>query len=87
MKALEESVRSIKMEGPSLMWGASKLVPIGYGIRKLQITLVGMYMYHTRELSTNNRSSHTSTEDELVSPDELQEKIAKFEESGSCPEL
>jgi elongation factor 1-beta len=38
MKALEESVRSVEMEG--LVWGASKLVPIGYGIRKLQITLV-----------------------------------------------
>jgi elongation factor 1-beta len=38
MKALEESVRSIEMQG--LVWGASKLVPIGYGIRKLQITLV-----------------------------------------------
>jgi elongation factor 1-beta len=38
MKALEESVRSVEMEG--LVWGASKLVAIGYGIRKLQITLV-----------------------------------------------
>ena len=38
MKALEDSVRSIKTDG--LVWGASKLVPIGYGIRKLQITLV-----------------------------------------------
>jgi translation elongation factor EF-1beta len=38
MKALEDSVRSIEMAG--LVWGASKLVPIGYGIRKLQITLV-----------------------------------------------
>jgi elongation factor 1-beta len=38
MKALEDSVRSVEMEG--LVWGASKLVPIGYGIRKLQITLV-----------------------------------------------
>jgi elongation factor 1-beta len=38
MKALEESVRSVEM--PGLVWGASKLVPIGYGIRKLQITLV-----------------------------------------------
>jgi translation elongation factor EF-1beta len=38
MKALEESVRSIEM--PGLVWGASKLVPIGYGIRKLQVTLV-----------------------------------------------
>lgn len=38
MSALEGSVRSIEMDG--LVWGASKLVPIGYGIRKLQITLV-----------------------------------------------
>ncbi|KAA1474134.1 hypothetical protein DENSPDRAFT_840684 [Dentipellis sp. KUC8613] len=58
MKALEESVRSIEMEG--LVWGASKLVPIGYGIRKLQITLV--------------------VEDELVSLEDLQDKIAEFED-------
>ena len=38
MAKLEESVRSI--EQPGLVWGASKLVPIGYGIKKLQITLV-----------------------------------------------
>ena len=38
MKALEESVRSIEQEG--LVWGASKLVAVGYGIRKLQITIV-----------------------------------------------
>ena len=38
MAKLEEAVRSIQMEG--LVWGASKLVPIGYGIKKLQITLV-----------------------------------------------
>jgi translation elongation factor EF-1beta len=38
MKKLEEVVRSITMEG--LVWGASKLVPIGYGVSKLQITLV-----------------------------------------------
>ncbi|KAL6319388.1 hypothetical protein AAG906_014062 [Vitis piasezkii] len=37
MKKLEEAVRSIKMEG--LLWGASKLVPVGYGIKKLQIML------------------------------------------------
>ncbi|KAI6118172.1 hypothetical protein F5141DRAFT_605164 [Pisolithus sp. B1] len=58
MKALEDAVRSISMEG--LVWGASKLVPIGYGIRKLQITLV--------------------VEDELVSLDELQEKISEFDD-------
>jgi len=38
MAKLEESVRSVEQEG--LVWGASKLVAIGYGIKKLQITLV-----------------------------------------------
>ncbi|XWS47817.1 hypothetical protein CRYUN_Cryun13aG0017800 [Craigia yunnanensis] len=37
MKKLEEAVRSIQMEG--LFWGASKLVPVGYGIKKLQIMM------------------------------------------------
>lgn len=38
MKALEEAVRAI--EKPGLVWGASTLVAIGYGIKKLQITIV-----------------------------------------------
>ncbi|KAJ7270650.1 hypothetical protein B0H12DRAFT_1093255 [Mycena haematopus] len=58
MEALEKSVRSIEQDG--LLWGLSKFVAIGYGIRKLQITLV--------------------IEDEKVSLDELQEKIAEFED-------
>ncbi|KAF8154210.1 elongation factor 1 beta/delta chain [Crassisporium funariophilum] len=58
MAALEAAVRSIEQDG--LLWGASKLVAIGYGIKKLQITLV--------------------VEDEKVSTDELQEKIAEFED-------
>ena len=58
MAKLEESVRSI--EQPGLVWGASKLVPIGYGIKKLQITIV--------------------VEDELVSLDDLQERVAEFED-------
>ena len=37
MKKLEEAVRSIQMEG--LLWGASKLVPVGYGIKKLTIMM------------------------------------------------
>jgi elongation factor 1-beta len=37
MKKLEESVRSVQMEG--LTWGASKLVAVGYGIKKLQIMM------------------------------------------------
>jgi elongation factor 1-beta len=38
MAELEKAVRSIEQEG--LVWGASTLVAIGYGIKKLQITLV-----------------------------------------------
>ncbi|MBW0511746.1 hypothetical protein O181_051461 [Austropuccinia psidii MF-1] len=58
MEALERSVRSVEMDG--LVWGLSKLVPVGYGVRKLQISLV--------------------VEDEKVSLDELQDKIAEFED-------
>lgn len=38
MKELEASVRSIEQDG--LVWGVSKLVPVGFGIKKLQINLV-----------------------------------------------
>jgi len=38
MKALEEAVRSISQDG--LVWGSSTLIPVGFGIKKLQITLV-----------------------------------------------
>jgi len=55
---MEKLVRAIEMEG--LEWKASKLVPIGYGIKKLQI------------------SCHVI--DENVSVDDIQERIAEFEE-------
>jgi len=38
MKQMETQVRTIVMDG--LLWGASKLVPVGYGINKLQIMCV-----------------------------------------------
>ncbi|XP_038654510.1 eukaryotic translation elongation factor 1 delta b (guanine nucleotide exchange protein) isoform X2 [Scyliorhinus canicula] len=38
MVELEESVRTVQLDG--LVWGGSKLVPVGYGIRKLQIQCV-----------------------------------------------
>ncbi|KAK9915051.1 hypothetical protein WJX75_004156 [Coccomyxa subellipsoidea] len=38
MAALEAEVRAIQKDG--LLWGASKLVPVGFGIKKLQITAV-----------------------------------------------
>ncbi|KAB5585668.1 hypothetical protein GE09DRAFT_1210266 [Coniochaeta sp. 2T2.1] len=58
MQALEDGVRAIEQDG--LVWGASKLVPVGYGVRKLQINLV--------------------VEDEKVSIDDLQDKIADIED-------
>ncbi|EJD05674.1 elongation factor 1 beta/delta chain [Fomitiporia mediterranea MF3/22] len=38
MEELEAAVRKIEKEG--LVWGASKLVPVGFGIKKLQVTIV-----------------------------------------------
>uniref|UniRef100_A0A8D9F301 Elongation factor 1-delta n=1 Tax=Cacopsylla melanoneura TaxID=428564 RepID=A0A8D9F301_9HEMI len=38
MKEMEKLVRTIEMEG--LLWGASKLAPLAYGINKLQISCV-----------------------------------------------
>jgi len=38
MEEVERLVRSIELDG--LVWGAAKLVPIGYGIQKLQIGCV-----------------------------------------------
>jgi len=58
MDALEKSVRSIEMEG--LVWGPSKLVPVGYGIKKLSIGAVVV--------------------DDLVSIEDLEEKITSFED-------
>lgn len=38
LEALEKGVRAIEMDG--LVWGGSKLVAVGFGIKKLQINLV-----------------------------------------------
>jgi elongation factor 1-beta len=58
MEELKANVLAIEMDG--LVWGASKLVAVGFGIKKLQINLV--------------------VEDEKVSLDDLQEKIAEDED-------
>jgi elongation factor 1-beta len=38
MQELEANVRAIEKDG--LVWGASKLVAVGFGIKKLQVNLV-----------------------------------------------
>jgi elongation factor 1-beta len=58
MEELKANLLKIEMDG--LLWGASKFVAVGFGIKKLQINLV--------------------VEDEKVSLDDLQEKIAEDED-------
>lgn len=38
MNALEKAVRSVEMDG--LVWGTSKLIPVAFGVKKLQIQCV-----------------------------------------------
>ena len=38
MDAMLQAVKGIQMDG--LVWGANKLVPVGYGINKLQVMCV-----------------------------------------------
>jgi len=38
MRELETSVRKVEHDG--LVWGASKMIAVGYGVEKLQINLV-----------------------------------------------
>ena len=38
MAELEKTVRAVTKDG--LLWGSSKLVPVGFGIKKLQITCI-----------------------------------------------
>ena len=38
MNAMLKEIKKISMDG--LVWGASKLVPVGYGINKLQVMCV-----------------------------------------------
>jgi elongation factor 1-beta len=76
MEQLAKAVRSVEWDG--LVWGLSKLVPVGYGINKLQITLVigafADFMLAVQWLMG------LISEDEKVSLDELQEKLEEFEE-------
>ncbi|KAI3702470.1 hypothetical protein L6452_28208 [Arctium lappa] len=55
MKKLEEAVRSVHLDG--LLWGASKLVPVGYGIKKLQIMMTIVDDLVAVILSPSTRSS------------------------------
>ncbi|WQF77738.1 Putative translation elongation factor EF1B/small ribosomal subunit protein bS6 [Colletotrichum destructivum] len=56
MDQLEAGVRGIEHDG--LVWGASKLVPVGFGIKKLQINLV----VEDEKISLSDLEEQISTE-------------------------
>jgi len=60
MDDLEKAVRSLGMDG--LVWGASKLVPVGYGIRKLQI----MCVVEDEKVSVDELAEKIQEFDELI---------------------
>lgn len=60
MARLEACVRSVRVEG--LLWGASKLVAVGYGIRKLQISCV----VEDDKVGTDLLEEHITAFEELV---------------------
>ena len=76
MEQMAIKVRSVEWDG--LVWGLSKLVPVGYGINKLQITLViGAFIYPR---ACYQWLIDVDLEDDKVSLDELQEKLEEFDE-------
>lgn len=62
MKDLEKAVRSIVMDG--LLWGASKLVPLAYGIHKLQISCV----IEDEKVSVDILTENIEGQEDFVSP-------------------
>lgn len=60
MKELEKAVRSIEKDG--LVWGVSKLVPLAYGIKKLQIVCV----VEDEKVSIDELQEDIQEHDELV---------------------
>ena len=78
MKKLEESVRSIQMDG--LLWGTGKLLPVAYGVKKLQITCV----IEDDKVSSQHESQIKCSKNYVlsfkVSTEELEEKLVEFED-------
>ncbi|XP_061680354.1 eukaryotic translation elongation factor 1 delta b (guanine nucleotide exchange protein) isoform X4 [Syngnathoides biaculeatus] len=76
MAKLEECVRSVQADG--LLWGMSKLVPVGYGIKKLQISCVvedekvGTDMLE-EEITKFEDYAPADAEESMLSPEERQQ--------------
>lgn len=60
MKELEAKLRTIEMDG--LTWGASQLVPLAFGIKKLQVNLV----VEDEKVSIDDLQAQIETDEEHV---------------------
>ncbi|XP_045169137.1 elongation factor 1-beta-like [Mercenaria mercenaria] len=60
MAEMERLVRTIELDG--LLWGAAKLVPVGYGIKKLQINAV----IEDAKISTDDLEDKITAFEDLV---------------------
>ena len=82
MDEILKSVKSIEMDG--LLWGAHKLIPIGYGIKKLQVGSIPcpqlLLKSSTFYCSLVLDQVMCTVEDDKVSIEELSEKIEEFED-------
>lgn len=72
MAKLEECVRSVQADG--LLWGLSKLVPVGYGIKKLQIACV----VEDDKVGTDMLEEEITKFEDYVSKDPLHSDMVKI---------
>lgn len=78
MKELEKCVRSVEWEG--LLWGASKLVPVGYGVSKLQVGPTRFCLFYLLHADYSIEQITVVIEDEKVSLDDLQDAVQEFDD-------
>ena len=78
MNEMLKLVKTIEMDG--LVWGASKLVPVGYGINKLSVSQLKSISTWSQLINVQHLQIMIVVEDAKVSIDELQDKICEFED-------
>ncbi|CAI5500511.1 unnamed protein product [Closterium sp. Naga37s-1] len=73
MAKLEAAVRKVQMDG--LLWGASKLVPVGYGIKKMTIM---MTILRHRGLQQDLRKEVTGRRHARIATKTVQPRAVRF---------
>ena len=70
MKELESTLRKIEIDG--LTWGASKLVPLAFGIKKLQVNLV----VEDEKVSIDDLQAQIETDEDHVQSTDVVSNLA-----------